>query len=129
MLRSICLTLAFSAIAVAPHAQTSRNASSAVSPVDVVAQPEWPRTLTEVRVSMVGVDLSDKTSAERFYGQLKSASKRVCDSKMSDLGVKLADNRCARASLNRAVDQINQPMLSIAAGRAPPAIMVAMASH
>lgn len=70
------------------------------------------RTPTEVFVSSVGVDFSDPAETATFYAALSRAAAKACESGMErNLGALAADRRCAAASLDRAVRQMDRAAL------------------
>lgn len=94
------------------------------------AHAQSDRVPTEVKVSLAGVDFSQPASTEAFYGRLRMAARRACDSNMGrDLAAKLEDQACATAALNRAVAQIGKPTLlalhAARTGQPAPAAMLA----
>jgi len=93
------------------------------------AHAQNDRAPTEVRVSAVGVDFSQPASTAAFYGRLRVAARKACDSKMGrDLTAQLQDQRCAAEALNRAVAKIDKrSLLTLHANHmgqtAPPAML------
>ena len=75
-----------------------------------------PRETQSLSVSTRGVDLDNRAEAQRFYQRLKVAARSVCDSRMADLGARLADERCAKDALDRAVRDTNAPLLTAMQG-------------
>jgi len=94
------------------------------------AHAQDEREPTQVKVSLAGVDFSQPASTEAFYGRLRLAARRACDSKMGrDLKATMEDRACAAEALNRAVAQIGKPTLlalhTARTGRGAPAAMLA----
>jgi UrcA family protein len=84
-------------------------AASALSAQTAAADPRETQTLA---VSTRGVDFGNRVEAARFYQRLKSAAFSVCDSRVADLGMRLSDQRCAKAALEQAVNQVNAPLVT-----------------
>ncbi len=83
----------------------------------VSAEPE--RDPRQVVVSTKGVDFSDPRSVAAFDRRLQWAAAAACDSDQpGSFTTTLADSRCARESVARAVQQIDRPLLSKLHGQA-----------
>jgi UrcA family protein len=76
------------------------------------AAAAYPRETQTLSVSTRGVDLDNRADAARFYQRLKFAASTVCDSRMADLGARLSDQRCAKDALDRAVHDVNAPLVT-----------------
>jgi UrcA family protein len=72
----------------------------------------YPRETQTLSVSTRGIDLDNHADAVRFYERLKVAADTVCDSRMVDLSARLSDKRCARDALDRAVHDVNAPLVT-----------------
>jgi UrcA family protein len=97
------------------------------------AQAREPaRTPTEIRLTQV-VDFHDAGQVQALHLRLGRAARAACDSGMGrDLGAALADARCARDSLDRAVARLDQPTLTALhqGGRLPATpVRLAAAEH
>jgi UrcA family protein len=94
------------------------------------AHAQSDREPTQIKVSVAGVDFSQQASTEAFYGRLRVAARKACDSNMGrDLGANAQDRACAAQALNRAVAQVGKPtLLALHAnrtGQTAPAAMLA----
>lgn len=90
-------------------------AGVAVAASAAAAQPDHiiDRIETAVFVSDAGVDFSNPASTATFYGTLRRAADKACESGMDGRNVTIAaeDSRCAALSLDRAVQQLGKPLL------------------
>ncbi len=80
----------------------------------VTAQAAQPPRTEEVvaKVSYAGVDFADPAQVKAFHNRLAHVAADVCDSGARELKIIVSDNACAKASLNRAVAELDRPMLT-----------------
>lgn len=79
----------------------------------VQAQDLSDRETTTRSVRVYGSDLRSADGLENTYARLKTAARTTCDSGMDrDLKARQSDQACARAALDTAVADLNQPALS-----------------
>ena len=73
-----------------------------------------PRTEDVVaKVSYAGVDFADPAQVKSFHGRLAHVAADVCDSgRPREIKIVASDRACAKASLNRAVAELDRPMLT-----------------
>ena len=70
------------------------------------------RAPTAAPVSLAKVDFQDKASVKAFYNRLVYAAREVCDSGVSDRSIRRADAACERAAIDRAVSELQRPLLT-----------------
>jgi UrcA family protein len=87
-------------------------AASFACAVPAVAAPEEVVTRT-MTVSYADLDLTSSAGASTLYSRLKAASRTVCDDRVdSTISSGLERLRCTRATLDRAVKDVNVPTLT-----------------
>ncbi len=96
ILLSICVSTA--ALAIAGGASAGQRASE--------------RTPAETQVSLNRVDFQNPASVKAFYTRLAIAAREVCDSGITDRGIRAEDAACRREAIDRAVSQLGRPMLT-----------------
>lgn len=70
------------------------------------------RTPTAEKVEIDRVDFSSPQAVKSFYTRLARTAREVCDSGVSDRFIRAEDRACAKASLDRAVSQLQRPLLT-----------------
>jgi UrcA family protein len=118
MLRTACFALGALLVATSAGSPARSEPTGRVHTLVVGSPDVGPgvRQPTHIRVSTAGVDFHDRASAAAFHERLRIVAHRACDSGMTDLGVTLDDRRCARIALNRAVNDVDEPLLFEVAG-------------
>lgn len=71
------------------------------------------REPTAAPVPLTSVDFANPASVQAFYAKLRRTARDVCNSNISfDRATKREDAACMRKSLDRAVGQLNRPILT-----------------
>jgi UrcA family protein len=94
--------------------KTAMLASLIIAATSAPALAEMQRAeTTKVTIGTRGFDFSNAKDVRTVHDMLWRAAKSVCNSHIDhQLAAKMSDSRCAEESLDRAVAQMGQPMLT-----------------